>query len=73
MCPMRLITWMVAIAAIASVLSISSPVSARGSLALEDGLVAKAEAMRLALNPQPEPPNKNRKNKIKKGDPNKPK
>jgi hypothetical protein len=28
-----------------------------------------AHLTQLALNPQPEPPNKNRKNKIKKGDP----
>jgi hypothetical protein len=34
---------------------------------------AQAGVMRLALNPQPEPPGKNKSEKIKKGDPNKPK
>jgi hypothetical protein len=40
------------------------------------GAVAAAQtvaATRLALNPQPEPPGKNKSKKIKKGDPNKPK
>jgi len=70
---MRLVTWTAVIGALVLAFSISSSASARGTFALENQLTGKREATRLALNPQPEPPNKNRKNKIKKGDPNKPK
>jgi len=70
---MRLVTWTPAIGALVLAFSISSSASAGGAPALENQLTGKREATRLALNPQPEPPNKNRKNKIKKGDPNKPK
>ena len=38
-----------------------------------DVVSAQAGVTRLALNPQPEPPGKNKSKKIKKGDPNKPK
>jgi hypothetical protein len=64
----------VATLALVAGLGLGTLTSTNAALTQEAAMSAKtADVTRLALNPQPEPPNKNKSKKIKKGDPNKPK